>query len=507
MRAPNADRDISTMQDGPLGKSDLHVPRTDRRSGNAFARVKDAPSLWVLNDALTHAMADRSIQALVKGRNLDVVVQKIISLTAAYPDDQLVAASMLERLAAVVRGSRALAVRSRLPEILTIEPADLDSLPDGDMKAHAAAALGQVDASWCASYLRRQAVLIDTADNARRELLEAHLRRVGTLDKWMHDIAEESRILRDLPKNARLRRTYRVFKGMHEVVRSWQGDVGTDAGDRLAFLMSRFLEKEIDFKQDESPLFEAIDYCMSILVRAIELRFSLAFHAGTYELLRSSVRVLGVGLWNRLLRASATIPRLRETLLEAVLVLARQNRTDGDLAQIVVRAHTSLRQATSAVGRRLKNASDLDPQVSAWWASLGRVPIKSHSAEQKVGRTEDEQIGVLLIELDANRSAMKMVARDVIPLLEISDPLSASTARNAASRYEQVDQIARRLARLRKLDKTDLAGKTVEYNPLEHDLIGGHRPGVRSVKVMRDGVFKDFGGRIRTLVKPWVEEE
>lgn len=507
IRATNANRGINAVKDRQTPHLEPNVPPLGKSSNITFAKVDEAPSLWALNHVLTEAMANRSIQALVKGPNLDVVVQKVIALSATCPDDQLVAASLLGRLAAVVRGSRALLVCSHLPEIFTRKPADLDSLQDGDMKAHAAAALEHVDAPWCESYLRHQAVLIDTADNARRELLAIHLKRAGTLDKWINGIAEESTILRNLSRNARLRRTYRIFEGMHDVVRTWQGDVGNDVGKHLAFLMNQFLKKDIDFKLDESTLFETVDYCLSILVRAIELRFSLAFYARTYELLHAGVQVLGVNLWNRLLRASATIPRLRETLLEAILVLARQNRTDRDLAQIVIRAHTSLRQAKSAVSRRLKGASDLDPQVSAWWAGLGRAQIESRSVEQKVGRTEDDQIGILLIELEANRSAMERVARDIIPLLEISDPLSASTAKSATGKYTQIDQIARRLARLRKLDKMDLVGKMVEYNPLEHELVGGHRPGVRSVRVVRDGVLKDFGGRITTLVKPWVEEE
>jgi len=68
-------------------------------------------------------------------------------------------------------------------------------------------------------------------------------------------------------------------------------------------------------------------------------------------------------------------------------------------------------------------------------------------------------------------------------------------------------QIARRLARMRKLTTTSLRGARVEYNPLEHEMLGGHQPGVRKVKVVRDGVQKEFAGKVKTLVKPWVEPE
>jgi len=60
---------------------------------------------------------------------------------------------------------------------------------------------------------------------------------------------------------------------------------------------------------------------------------------------------------------------------------------------------------------------------------------------------------------------------------------------------------------MRKLTKTDLKGERMEYNPMEHEMLGGHKPGVRRVKVVRDGIKKEFAGKIKTLVKPWVEPE
>jgi hypothetical protein len=60
---------------------------------------------------------------------------------------------------------------------------------------------------------------------------------------------------------------------------------------------------------------------------------------------------------------------------------------------------------------------------------------------------------------------------------------------------------------MRKLTKTDLKGEHLEYNPLEHEMLGGHQAGIRRVKVVRDGIKKEFAGKTKTLVKPWVEAE
>ena len=95
----------------------------------------------------------------------------------------------------------------------------------------------------------------------------------------------------------------------------------------------------------------------------------------------------------------------------------------------------------------------------------------------------------------------------VVPILKTFDPYQAATVQRAATGYESIAQVAERLARMRKLSKTDLQGSVVEYNPIEHDMEGGHRSGIRKVKVVRDGILKEFGGKKKTLVKPRVEPE
>jgi hypothetical protein len=60
---------------------------------------------------------------------------------------------------------------------------------------------------------------------------------------------------------------------------------------------------------------------------------------------------------------------------------------------------------------------------------------------------------------------------------------------------------------MRKLTTTNLCGERLEYNPLEHEMLGGHRSGVRRVEVVREGIQKEFGGKVKTLVKPWVKPE
>ena len=469
--------------------------------------IEQAPTLATLNNLLTKAMATRQIQALVKGRGLDSIVDRILELKRRDDHrDELLSTAALQRLSAVVRGDRRSIVQARIADAITGELPPIDSLPDADTKTYAAEALAQIDQPWLDDYLAREAVAIDTADNARRELLKLGLRRAGDIATWIGALTNQIDSMQTLSSTAKQKRIRRLFACARIVVQESRQPVGSDIGSNLADCLKRFFASIDQSVFDEHTVFESIDHLLSVLRRAIELRFSVAMQPDAYRLLGQVRQTLGVGLWSRFNRESAVLPELRTILLEAVLVLARQSRTDTEFVDVLVRAYRDRRQAASAVKKQFKEARDLDPQTEDWWSNLGKLSHPQQTPVHKVGTTEDFEIANALIEIDRIREAMSKIGRAVVPLLDISDPVLASTARIAVSGYREVDQTMRRLARMRRLVSTDWGGEVVEYNPLRHELIGGHVSGIRRVKIVREGVEKDFKGRRRILVKPWVEQ-
>ena len=475
------------------------------RKDVSHAELQAATDLRELNELLTRAMAERKIQGLIKDNNLEAVIEWILE-RAVDVEQELLAAAMLGRLAAVARGRESV-ILDRADEVLTAEPASIETLDDGDAKQYAAQVLTHVTSPWVEEYAYREALAIDTADNARRELLAANLVRQGSIAEWVGAIIGRVAALKELDNDdTRLKRIRRIFGVMQNIVDRWHGDVGADVGSRLADCLKAFLSGNLA-DVEQPVLFEAIDSLLAVLGRVIELRFSLALYAATYSLIEQGKKTLGPGLWGRFIEQSSVMPDIHVALLESTLVLARQNRTDKQIMSVLIAAYTSRPQVAAAIKRHFQDARDLDPDVADWWRSAGDVSGTQRRVEHKVGNTEDSQIGALLIEVESNREAMDKVGRAVVPLLEISEPVLASTVKKAVVGYQGIAQTARRLARMRKLTKTDLKGERLEYNPLEHEMLGGHKAGVRRVKVVSDGIKKEFAGKIKTLVKPWVEPE
>ncbi len=467
--------------------------------------VRGTLNLRSLNQLLTQAMAERKIQTLIKDDNLDMLIASVLKLSF-NEDEQLLAAAMLGRLAAVARGREA-SVYAKADEVLTREPGSMESLDDGDAKQYAAQMIAHVNATWVPAYAYREALSIDTADNARKELLTVALGKQDNIASWLASIKKHASALNGINnEDTRLKRVRRICSSMRDVTERWRGDVGIDAGVELAGCMKALLTGRLS-DLDQVVLYETLDYLLAILGRIIELRFSTALHAFTYSMLEQAKRELGPGSWVRMIDQSQVIPQIRIALLESALVLARQNRSDKKIIAVLLACYISKTQVSAAIKRHFKEARDLDPDVADWWRNAGDVSDMQRLVEQKIGNNEDSQIGALLIEVESNHDAMDKVGRAVVPLLEISEPVLASTVKKAVDGYQGIAQTARRLARMRKLTKTDLKGERLEYNPLEHEMLGGHIPGVRRVKVVRDGIKKEFAGKIKTLVKPWVEPD
>jgi hypothetical protein len=452
-------------------------------------------------------MAKQQIQGLIRGESLSKVVGAITELACAAPAaEELVAAAMLGRLAAVARG-REKEVLAPMQDLFSEEPQSIEQLADGDEKAYAAQALGRADEAWITNYCLREALAIDTADNARRELLQLALARIGNVSEWLMSLIEHQSIIKGIESpDSRLRRVRRIYLALLEVIREFDGDLGNEPGAALSASFDALARGAVA-SADHEVLFAALDNAAGILVRMVELRFSHALQSETYRLVLDGKKLLTLGPWARFIEASTMIPKVRTNLLETVLVLARQNRTDKEVLRAMEACWTSVPQISAAVRRHFSGAQDLDPEVADYWLKVGRVSESERNAEHRLGNTEDQQIGELLIQLQANRESMGKLNSAVVPVLKTFDACQAATVQRAASGYEGIAQVAERLARMRKLSKTNMLGRRVEYNPVEHDMEGGHRSGVRMVKVVRDGILKEFGEKKKMLVKPRVEPE
>lgn len=469
--------------------------------------IEKATDLRDVNDLLTRVMAQQKIQPLIKDDNLSYIADMVADLAligeGKEDENRLIASAILGRLSAVARG-RGNEVFSRVNELLSKEPPGIEVLVDGDEKYYAALTFSQYNNKWLARYCIQQAYATDNAEKARKVLFATALEKSKTISDFVQLSSEGFDYLKDIKGvDARHKRIRRISSAMSEAIREWQGEVGAHAGIALGdwfYNLMRGGTKDADL----SVVTTIFDDAISMVLRVIELRFSNALIAPTYKLLDKARTVIDKQHWSEVTRHSNNLERIRLCMKEAALVLASQDKMDSDLASVIASAFYSKAQATSAVSAHLADSHELNPDVKEWWENLGNVKKRVRNVEHKIGNGEDQQIGSLLINVETSKTVMEKLERAVVPMLEIQDPVLAATVKKAAQNYAEVAQSARQLARMRKLNHMGIKGEVMEYNPLQHEMLGGHQLGVRKVRVERDGIQKDFNGKIKILVKPRV---
>jgi hypothetical protein len=486
-----------------IGKVDEEIGSVEEQ----LEFIQEANDLRKVNQLLTRVMAQMKVQALIKAENLSLICDAVMDLALMGDGDddenRLIAAAVLGRISAVARGREDQAF-ARISELFEETPLPIERLADGDEKYYAALSFAAIQSSWIAEYCYQQSVLIDTSEKTRRVLLSVALREAGSLSEYWQRSQSSFASLRSIDgAESRYKRIRRITSAANEVIRDWQGEVGTDAGLGLSDWFAELVKSN---KKDveEEVLKDVLDDALSMLLRIIELRFSNALLAPTYSVLDSARNAFGRQGWTDLLRSSKNIGKVRTALKEAALVLARQGREDAKLMSVLSVAYNSLEQVMPAIKSHFTEARDLNPETKAWWEQGGNLKKSQRSVDHKMGNSEDQQIGSLLINVEDSKTVMEKLERAVVPFLEISDPPLAETVKKAAGSYTEIALAARQLANMRKLKHMDLTGAVIEYNPLQHEMLGGHQLGVRKIKVERDGIQKEFGGKTKILVKPRV---
>jgi len=177
-----------------------------------------------VQEIFTAEMAQQRMQALIKGANLDRVCDRIYELAKRGDQEtRLTAAAVLGRLAAVATKKREPQVFGRLSEMLAFEPPSLDVLK-GDERTYAAQSLRHARGGWLPDYCIREALALDTAQIARKELLLTALTCYDSVSSTLSALANHASSLNAIENTeTRYRRVRRIFTQLSDALREWQG--------------------------------------------------------------------------------------------------------------------------------------------------------------------------------------------------------------------------------------------------------------------------------------------
>jgi hypothetical protein len=241
----------------------------------------------------------------------------------------------------------------------------------------------------------------------------------------------------------------------------------------------------------------------------VRIRFSLAADDRAYEPVVHVREWFQPHQWARFLEQCADARPVVRDLREAILLLARQGRTDQQLLKRLELVSGS-EVAAQRILAQLVGEPGVPPEVQAWL--IGTVPTHSPVGERSALLMADREasenlaLGELLRLCAQVSSAAIHVERSVLPELEILAPDAATPIRSLSARAADLSATVLSFANQRRLKLRGQPGEVVEFSPVEHEMMGGPTPGVRWVRLVQPAIEQRLeGGATRLVLRALVE--
>ncbi|MEQ8485104.1 MAG: hypothetical protein RIB46_12150 [Pseudomonadales bacterium] len=469
--------------------------KADHTAG--LLQVRDLSSL---SAGLTALMSDREHHSAIESLGPKRLASRISELGSENAVSKMKAAAELARLSATMP-KHASEFAEPLALLIDTRPQDLDSLDGPNEKFYFASALSEVEAEWIAEYCVEQALREDQAERVRKRLLERALKSVDDLEQLLGLVVKAAQTLHtSVGRRTPDYRIRKVIEAMAEIANESDLALGRTVAASISDLVRAYQRVATG---DDDGTIEAFEGAISILVRVIQTRMSLVLESETFASIPIMKAACQGEVWRRFLNHSKSMRQVKSMLLDAVTILAGQDKTDREFIRLLEICFESPSYLQDQLADRL-SGGDIDPESRHWWIKLGKVRNKA-TGEQRADITVDQQLALLILRIDAMHEAIDKLRSDVAPILHISDPILSPVITTTASHYEAVARTVRQLCRIRKLELMGIAGARVDFNPRVHEFVSGDQKGERKVRVVRDGVFKSYGGSVRPILKAQVE--
>jgi hypothetical protein len=414
-------------------------------------------------------------------------LQRLVD-TVRDPDrshDRLIALAALSRLGAVAKSLQPTLERELGVALASALP-PLEAIEDPDDRYYGARLWRYARASWMTQFLADAAAAEDSGENARLEALTGLIHLTGTLALALEHLREPVRKLRfetQKPGDSLGRRLRKVLQQLSKGAQELKADPGTQPGTTFAALLGDAFKPTTPLPESNEVRTALADEAAALVDGIVRARFSLATEPDTYAALEVVRGWFRPNEWNSYAEESAASRQVAWDIREGLSIIVRAGITDSNLFRCLVVAAGSEDRARQLAAGLSTSLSGLTEDVQRW---LTGKNVRRHSslANESQELAADEILGELLLDLRSLSAQAGPLQEDLLPEIQVIAPRLANplaralgTAVSAAGKMELL--AARRALRCR-----GEVGSVVEYSPLEHEMVGGFRPGARYVRLL-----------------------
>lgn len=419
--------------------------------------------------------------------------------------DRLLTLAALQRAAASARSIQS-DVESLLKKCAAGPLSKLYALPDNHDRLYAARTWRVIPDVWHVDDLATAAVREESGEAVRRECIEAV---ISLTDDFETGIAALRRALLEVsfktkkPADSLGRRLIRVLAALTATISRSRKSVGANAGREISYLARRGFRTigRPEATAVREDLVEEIALLTHEIVRA---DFSHAERGETYAALSGLSLWFGARDWEDVCRSSQAIPRVRDDVQKALVLLASTGKIDNALRSALIVVAGSQKNADTICRRIAVEHAGIPDDVRHWLAGASRR-IQSASAVESQERSIDQVLAELLVATAKLSRASATVETDVLPEVSIVLPQSLPALSRLTGLADAMSNSLRLAATWRSLRLRGKAGEEVEFTPLEHQFstAGVHSRHVRLLSPVVERLTED--GVPRIVLKATVE--
>lgn len=474
-----------------------------------IAYIQNENSLLAINDFLIYLKTVNGVQSLTRDNHITIcnrVVDVALLNLSSDENSVLWLSTILGRLSEE-KMSKAEELPDKCQALFEQPPPSIRELSCTYDQVYAISTLVEFDKPWLAQYVVSQSLLAHEGEATYRILVQTALNSLGCLSGYLQKIeAQLNLVVLTEGSNKQPNTLCQLSRAIVKVAKLRNVALGDD----VILALRKWFDTAFQFMKNayhEETSKNIVTDVVELLRLIIEIRFSHALLEDTYSLLCFIQRKLTNKEWTYLIQNSQDMEKLREYLLESAIILARLGKRDRKTMATLITISESKEQLLSKLQSTFSAIHGIDPFVKCWWECGGSSEERSFDIPQHRNGLNDYQIGLMLLALEKSKYLIENIYQRILNV-DHPEPLDRPSILNTVielRKYmDETSETSQKIAVARKLLKTGLKGSIVQYNPLDHEMLGGHQLAIKNVKVMEDGIQKQLGHRFWMLVRPVV---
>ncbi|WP_041714136.1 hypothetical protein [Paraglaciecola sp. T6c] len=457
-------------------------------------------SIEALSAGITKSLIDKSVFKWSFPEDFDALFTRMSEL--AFGDDKLKVIAILGRIEAALKKPV-----FDIAEVVKLAPAApaIQQLKEGDDRYYAALMIKRLSPDWIFSWAMQNFWAEPAVEKGRLVFLYIIFEHAENFETMLSELGKVGRIFlkeKELNESKVVALLLRILKSIRTLCQQNEFDCNLNVGkvidDFVGSCFSHFSRDQVKANSRKNLVPEVI----GLLLDLVGQRFSLAIEYEHYSALKRIRTWCDDAVWREVCIKEKVMFKLSKTIAEALLILARQNITDGELLMRLKNSVSSESQFADHC-RRIAESGLLDDAIIEWLKAGGKkiATKKTISAELEVCKKgELSGVGDLLLRVYEGKASFNAL-NSSLDDLELFDPSLIPVINDVSNQWKIVSGLVYSLASKQFISLVGNLGQQVDVDRKLFEVAEGFSDDQRNGVVVRPAVLMVVNGKTQVIKK------